>query len=395
MAGPSVLLIEDDEIFQELLGDFLKSKGYSVEIAGDGEAGITAAASGGHDAVIVDLMMPRMHGFEVIQHLRDSPGTQRTPILVHSAKIYESDRRKAVQLGADGFLQKPLSPEDVYEELERQLSAVRVTFWGVRGSIAAPGRDTIRYGGNTPCITVQYRRRTLVLDAGTGIRKLGLILTAEAAGRPLEVDLLVTHTHWDHIQGFPFFVPAYIPGNTVRVYGPRSLSKPLDKVLCGQMDPEYFPVALGDMAGTVQVSDVRAPFQVGPFSITPEFYATDTEPFSAILESRGGDPGMGRQLDANLIKLVDGADLYIGDAQYTPQEYQGKIGWGHSACTDALEVALEANVKEFVLFSHDPMQNDEQVDAKVEACRALAAERGADLVVTGAAEGQTISLQTD
>jgi DNA-binding response OmpR family regulator len=412
MAAASVLLIEDDEIFQELTSSYLRDQGYSVEIAADGELGLEAAANGEFDAIIVDLMMPRMHGFEVIQKLRESMATFRTPILVHSAKIYESDQRKALMLGANDFLQKPLKPADIHAAVERQLNAVRVTFWGVRGSIATPGRDTIRYGGNTPCVSIEHRGHTLVLDAGTGIRKLGLILQAEARGKALSVDLLVTHTHWDHIQGFPFFVPAYVPGNTVNVYGPRSLSKPLDKVLRGQMDPEYFPVALGDMAGNVNVTDVRDTFEVGPFTVRSEFmnhpgvtlgyrvevagnvivYATDTEPFAGIFEHRDGDKEFGRKLDSRLIELVDNADVYIGDAQYTDEEYKGKVGWGHSACTDAMEVALAANVKRFVLFSHDPMQSDDLVDAKVEKCRGLALDRGSDLEVVGAAEGQTIAL---
>ncbi len=413
---PKILLIEDDEIFQELTAKAIREAGYEVDVADDGAAGIEAAAATRYDAIIVDLMMPRMHGFEVIQKLRGALATYRTPILVHSAKIYESDQRKALVLGANAFLQKPLQPEDIRTALQEQIDSVHVAFWGVRGSISTPGRETIRYGGNTPCLTVSYGRHTLVLDAGTGIRKLGLILQAEARGAPLEVDLLVTHTHWDHIQGFPFFVPAYVPGNTVHVYGPRSLSKPLDKVLRGQMDPEYFPVALGDMAAQIDVTDVGDTFTVGPFTIDVEFmnhpgvtlgyrivvgdtvvaYATDTEPFTGLFRHTlpdGDETGIGTRLDKRLVQLVQDADLYIGDAQYTPDEYNGKVGWGHSSCTDAVEVAIAAGAKRFALFSHDPMQDDAGVDAKVEMCRAHAADRGSSLEVIGAIEGQTVVLK--
>ena len=408
-----ILLIEDDELFQELTGKFLRDHGYEVVIASDGEEGVEKALANRYDAIIVDLMMPRMHGFEVIQRLRDNLSTVRTPILVHSAKIYESDQRKALTLGANAFLQKPLRPNDIRDALQRQLNFVRVTFWGVRGSIAAPGRDTVRYGGNTPCVTISHGPHTLLLDAGTGIRRLGLILQAEARGGPVECDLLITHTHWDHIQGFPFFVPAYVPGNQVRVYGPRSLSKPLGKVLRGQMDPEYFPVALGDMAADITVTDITDTIQIGPFTVKSEFmnhpgvtlgyrvevagqtivYATDTEPFKGILEHRQpGDAEYAKTLDSKLIELTSNADLYIGDAQYTPKDYSTKIGWGHGSCLDAAGVALEAGAKRFALFSHDPMQNDDAVDAKVEMCRELVLERGADMEVVGAAEGQTILL---
>lgn len=414
--GERILLIEDDELFQELTGRFLRDQGYEVDIAGDGIAGLDMASKAAYDAIIVDLMMPRMHGFEVIQQLRSTLATSRTPILVHSAKIYESDQRKALMLGANAFLQKPLQPSDIKEALDGQLNVVRVTFWGVRGSIAAPGRDTVRYGGNTPCVTISYRGATLLMDAGTGIRRLGLILQAEARGKPLDVDLLITHTHWDHIQGFPFFVPAYVPGNTIHVYGPRSLSKPLDKVLRGQMDPEYFPVALGDMAAKIEVHDVRSELDIGPFTVDSCFmnhpgvtlgyritvaglvvtYATDTEPFRRMLRHTlpdGDENGYGSQFDTALVDLARDSDLYIGDAQYTPEEYDSKVGWGHSSCTDAVEVALESGAKRLALFSHDPMHNDEAVDTKVEVCRAMAVERGSELEIVGAAEGQTILLQ--
>ena len=414
-----ILLIEDDEVFRSLTAAVLEKEGHLVRTAVDGAEGLRLAAEEHFDAVVLDLMMPGMHGYEVIQCLRSAPATVRVPIVVSSAKIYESDRRRAFSLGADRFVQKPVDPEKLVSVVSEIFNCVRVTFWGTRGSIAAAGPDTVRYGGNTPCISLHYQGRDLILDAGTGIRKLGIILQGEARGEPLDVDLLVTHTHWDHIQGFPFFVPAYVPGNTVRVYGPRSPSKPLDRVLHGQMDPEYFPVALGDMAGSVQVSDLReAPLTLGPYTIDFTFmnhpgitlgyriqvagltitYATDTEPFGRLLEGNGPvddtTAQLGARCDRGLVEIARNADLYIGDAQYTPEEYAEKVGWGHSSCTDAVAVAIEAGAKRLVLFSHDPMQNDDAVDAKLVRCRELAAERGSSLEIVAAVEGHTILLPT-
>ena len=410
-----ILIVEDDELFQKMTAQVLEGVGYEVVIAEDGPTGLALAAKDMFDLILVDLMIPGMHGFEVIQQLRRNLATLRTPIIVHSAKVYESDQRRAISLGAQTFLQKPVAPEQLLAAVSRELDCVRVGFWGVRGSIAAPGPETVRYGGNTPCVTIQSGSETLILDAGTGIRRLGLILQAEGRGQPLDLNLLVTHTHWDHIQGFPFFVPAYVPGNTVNVWGPRSLSKPLDKVLRGQMDPEYFPVALGDMASNINATDVRGPVDVGSFHVTSAFmnhpgvtlgyrievngltivYATDTEPFERLFKHTlpNGDPEeVGHRLDRTLVDLAADADLYIGDAQYTSEDYAEKVGWGHSACTDAVEVALRANAKRFVLFSHDPMQNDDAVDAKLEQCRALALSRGSGLEVLAAAEGRSIVL---
>ena len=259
-------------------------------------------------------------------------------------------------------------------------------------------------------MSVALGDHTLILDAGTGIRRLGRILQAEARGNPIEVDLLITHTHWDHIQGFPFFVPAYVPGNRVRVYGPRSASKPLDAVLRGQMDPEYFPVALGDMAADVTVQDVRDGLRIGPFwvevlplnhpGVTVGYrieaagrsiaYLTDTEPFFGIERQRSGEEG---EPDSNLVQFARGVDLYIADSQYLPEEYAQKVGWGHSDCTDAVALAIAAGARRLALFSHDPMHDDETVDAKVALCRDLALDQGAALEVVGASEGQTILLR--
>lgn len=418
--GSRILLIEDDPVFRELTAATLEQAGYDVALAEDGATGLALARSDSFDAIVVDLMMPRMHGFEVIQRLRSHYQTFRTPLLVYSAKIYESDQRKVIALGADGFLQKPVSAESLQAALSEALKCVKVTFWGVRGSVAAPGPETVRYGGNTPCVTIDYDGRTLILDAGTGIRKLGLVLQAEAKEKPIDLDLLITHTHWDHIQGFPYFVPAYLPRNTVRVHGPRSLSKPLDKVLRGQMDPEYFPVALGDMAANIIVQDVRDEvIDLGAFQVRHTFmnhpgvtlgyrievggvaiaYATDTEVFTRLLQHTMDDKdqaaGLGRRMDDDLAKLVNGADLYIGDAQYTPEEYTGKVGWGHSSCEDAVRLAVHSGAKRFALFSHDPMQDDEAVDKKVAQCKTLVQELDGTTEVFGAYEGQTIILNAD
>ena len=413
-----ILLIEDDELFQELTGKFLRDHGYEVVIASDGEEGVEKALANRYDAIIVDLMMPRMHGFEVIQRLRDNLSTVRTPILVHSAKIYESDQRKALTLGANAFLQKPLRPNDIRDALQRQLNFVRVTFWGVRGSIAAPGRDTVRYGGNTPCVTISHGPHTLLLDAGTGIRRLGLILQAEARGGPVECDLLITHTHWDHIQGFPFFGPAFVPQNTVHIYGPATAGKPLDKVLTGQMDPEYFPVGLSQMGAKIICDQLRGePFQVGPFDISYMYmnhpgvtlgyrleagghvvvYATDTEPYHRMLPRRGHaaeqeGEAFGRACDEALVEFARDADLYIADSQYSPEDYAKKTGWGHSCYLDAAEVAIQAAVKRLVLFSHDPMHDDDALDHKLEVVRAYVAERAPGIEVSAAADCSVVRL---
>ena len=411
-----ILVIDDELECRLIIKAGLEGRGYVVETADDGLEGLNKARSWRPDVVLLDLMTPKMHGYEVIQHLRADPATSRTPIVVLSAKQFASDQRKALELGANAFVGKPFDPEEIQRQVRNFTTGTKVTFWGVRGSIASPGPETVRYGGNTPCVTVEHDGHMLVLDAGTGIRRLGLMLMKQAAGQPVEVDLLITHTHWDHIQGFPFFVPAFVPGNRVRIWGPRSVDKPLAKVLRGQMDPEYFPVALGDMAGDVRVTELRGdPVDIGPFHVEYGYlnhpgvtlgyrinvagsvitYATDTEPYRYLLRQSGGEKGeeYGRKRDATLQSLVAGSDLYIADSQYTPDEYKAKMGWGHTCYLDALDVALDAGARRIALFSHDPMHDDDMIDLKLAHCQELVASRGASLEVLAAAESQCVIIQ--
>ncbi len=411
-----ILVVEDQPDIRELIATILRAEGHEIAFASDGEMGIQMAQRDPPDVILLDLMMPKLHGYQVLQALRTHPATQRCAVVVVSAKAYASDKRKAMEMGASAYLQKPFDAASLRALVRQQLNKAFLTFWGARGSIASPGPTTLRFGGNTPCVSLSYQGAQVILDAGTGIRALGVALQAAAAGKPLEVNLLITHTHWDHIQGFPFFTPAFVPGNRVNIFGPHSAEKPLEKVLRGQMDPEYFPVALGDMAATITVRDVgMEPFQVGPFTVRAAYmnhpgmtlgyrleapgltvaYATDTEPFRTLLPTvtSGADVAQfGRSQDQELVELVRGADVYIADAQYSPAEYAKKTGWGHTNYVDAVAIAIEADVKRLVLFSHDPMHSDDEVDRKLAHCRELVAASGKQIEVTAAAEATPLEV---
>lgn len=411
-------MVEDEPDVREVITQVLRRAGYAVDSTDDGETAVQMARQGLPDAIVLDLMIPGLHGFEVIQHVRDDETTQDIPIIVLSAKPYPADQRKALMMGANQFMMKPFEPKKLVAAVGREFERTKVTFWGVRGSIAVPGAETVHYGGNTPCVSVEHDDTVLILDAGTGIRRLGLRLHRRARGNSLAIHLLITHTHWDHIQGFPFFVPALIPGNQVSIYGPPSVEKPLDRVLRGQMDPQYFPVALGDMAANISVTELRGePFDVGPFRVSYVYlnhpgvtlgfrvevdgralvYAPDNEPYRHLLarvmaENDGEALQYGRHRDNGLVKLFSEADLVIADAQYTPDEYKTKMGWGHSCYLDTVEVAINARVKRLALFSHDPMHDDEAVDKKLAHSRAVAEERKSPIQVIAAMEGQVIDL---
>jgi phosphoribosyl 1,2-cyclic phosphodiesterase len=294
---------------------------------------------------------------------------------------------------------------------------MRVTFWGTRGSIATPGAGTTIYGGNTSCVEVRCGTEIFVFDAGTGIRPFGLALTREFEHRPLTLHLFISHTHWDHIQGFPFFTPAYLPTTTIHIYGSAGQGRPLEKVLRGQMDADYFPVALGDMRSALHVHEFKGkPFQIGDVTVAAQYlnhpgmtlgyrlnhegksvvFATDNEPYEHTLSHLGqrGQDGrnFGQQLDTEFVQFIAGADLYIGEAQYTDQEYPARIGWGHSAISATVEVALAAQVRSLAFFHHDPLHDDPMVTAMAESANRLIEARGSVLHCFAAREGQVLEL---
>jgi len=421
-AGESLLVIDNDEGLLELLSFVFRNRGFTVLTARQGADGIALAQAHRPSVIICDIIMDDIHGFEVLRRLRADAELTRAIVVMISAKSYKPDIDRAREMGADDYLVKPFYPEELVSRVER-LRADRATprltvnFWGTRGSIAAPGPATTLYGGNTACVELRSGQDILVFDAGTGIRELGLALAQEFRGRALTVHLFISHTHWDHIQGFPFFVPAYSPGTTLHVYGSVGQGRSLKGVLSGQMQSDYFPVSIGDLVSTIHVHEYRGdPFVIGETTVSATYlnhpgmalgyrveragravvYATDHEPYRATLEagSREAEAGrrFGRVLDDAFVGFVRGADLYIGEAQYTDVEYPAKVGWGHSSLSATVEVALQGGVKALALFHHDPMHSDDVVTAMEALAKELIAERGVAIRCFAAREGQTVEV---
>jgi len=294
---------------------------------------------------------------------------------------------------------------------------IKVRFWGTRGSIATPGKSTMRYGGNTSCVEVRSGDHVLVFDAGTGIRDLGNKLVQEFNSRPLTVHLFISHTHWDHIQGFPFFLPAYQQQNRIHIYGPPGRDKSLADILRIQMDSDYFPVELGDMNRNIQIHEVRGQVTLGSLTVEPFYlnhpalclayrvsdgnkslvYATDNEPYYGSLHrpaERFQSPSdVPAYLDEKFVEFLSNADLYIGEAQYTNEEYLEKKGWGHSPLEATVRFAVQARIKSLVLFHHDPMHDDNFVDRMVSEAQALIKNFQGSTSCIGAKEGMELVLE--
>jgi phosphoribosyl 1,2-cyclic phosphodiesterase len=282
-------------------------------------------------------------------------------------------------------------------------------FWGTRGSIPTPGPKTARYGGNTACISVSGPNgRLLILDAGSGLRPLGHELMAGPA-RHVSADILLSHTHWDHIQGLPFFKPLSASGNTFCIYGAAQEGVALEEILRRQMDPMVFPVPLQALAARIQVKEIaegdvelpdfvvrafrlRHPGTTLGYRLTPArggrdvAYVTDNE------LGDGANYPVSHDWRARLVQFLEGIDTLIHDAMYPEQIIQGRRGWGHSTPRQAVALAAEAGCRRLILFHHEPEHDDDALDRLLDDTRRYAAQTAGSLQVDAAAEGMELPL---
>jgi phosphoribosyl 1,2-cyclic phosphodiesterase len=300
---------------------------------------------------------------------------------------------------------------------------MKLTFWGVRGSIPTPGKHTVRYGGNTPCLELRLDDdRLIIFDAGTGIRSFGDYLINN--GESVKAHLFISHPHWDHIQGFPFFKPAFIPGNELTIVGTERAEKPLSEIISEQMNRIYFPVQLHDLKAKIKFIPVLEEGEMNVYDAKvkmiyvnhPGFalgyrvehkgksivYISDNEPFDRgsansmsnvepkvkdkFMNTNGGDPNQ------RVFDFCRGTDMLIHDTTYTPEEYIDRVGWGHSDYLFSLRLAAEANVRRLYIFHHDQNHSDDKVDDILKKCKKEIRGRGYKFECEAAVENTTILI---
>src|SRR6059036_3541822 len=390
---PRVLIIEDDADSRHAIAGLFTSEDWKVLEANEGDVGLELALHNRPELILCDLLMPKSNGFEVCRSIREQ--LQPTKIIVVSGRDYGVDRTSALQAGADEYLLKPVTWELLSHTInrllpeiprrprpkaapERESTPARIRLWGVRGSIPVPGKSTVRYGGNTSCVEVRADGEIIVLDAGSGIRLLGLALDKEFGSRSMKLTLLITHTHWDHIQGLPFFSPAYNPKNLIRVLGYEGARAGLAKILASQMETPFFPVSLRQLPSHLAIEELKEmEFHIGTVNVQAKFanhpgicvgyrlftsagsiaYMPDNEPYEPLKMQLAAQDGIDGNAARNfaaterakMVEFLQDCEVAILDAQYTDEEYEGHIGWGHSPFSSVVGLALDANVKSVLL----------------------------------------------
>ena len=432
--GLRILIAEDVAVLAKMLSRLLVNAGHVTSIASDGEQCLELARSDKPDLILLDLLMPKMHGLEVLRHLRDDPSTADIHVIVCSAKNYKTEMDQARELGAEDFLIKPVQRDDLFAAIDRasrqgsiDLPAIEepsihdrfapvleaefgsFCLWGTRGSIPISGPKYLRHGGNTSCLELNVGSERIIFDAGSGIRDLG----AELAKQPPQtIHLFITHTHWDHIQGFPFFAPIHMPNFDIHIYGASDFEKDLPSIFRGQLDRAYFPVQMEDLNAQLTFHDLPdAPIAIGDASVTWEYvnHPGNTVGYKATVGDRSivwipdneflagyeGAPEFIRPDDERasvyekIIDFIRDVDVLIHEAQYTNEEYSSKIGWGHTCVSNACVLMKLARIRRWIVTHHDPMHDDDFLQHKLNLTRQLLQRIGCKTTVDHAYDGMT------
>ncbi len=392
------------------------------------------------DILIIDQFLPGIHGVEILKKIRAKGSKMGVVLSTWRALI--QDYRTAVENGADYYLLKPFSIATIHRIAQyyfdgklkpvpfplvnlRAVSEIEsynphipqdepyIKFWGTRGSISVAGPEYISFGGNTPCLEISHPDAMVIIDAGTGIRALG----HEAVQRRFkDIHIIIGHTHWDHILGFPFFAPVYSSEYTIHIYAAKGFGKRIEDLFRGMLDRDYFPVKLDEMQAKFVFHDIdnETPINIGPVTISADWaihpgatlcfridmaghrigYVTDNE----LLAGFHGHP---KEIDRNhpllapsahLLEFFAGCDLMIHEAQYMAQGYRTKVGWGHSSLPNAAAFINQLNPPEWIITHHDPADTDHDLRTKEQLAQQILTDLGSHTHVRVAYDEMQILL---
>lgn len=400
---PKILIADSDELFLKQLKRHLCSLGYRVEIAMAGSSCLQKLESFKPDLLICELMLREVHGIEILRKIKQDPRLKQMGVMLMSAHVMTQNYYTAIKLGCDYFLEKPFALKQVGPLIarffkdnlfpcsfsgkpnlygkqshylpRRHFLNSYLKFWGTRGSNPVSGPEYVRFGGNTSCLEIHNDDDLIIVDAGTGIRPLGL----EMQGHK-KIHVLLGHTHWDHLAGFPFFGPLYDPACHITIWAPVGFEKSIEELFTEMLAYDFFPIRLDDIRAALSFKEIQEgiPFSIGSIEVNSHYayhpgstllfkfkvgktsfvYATDNE----FLMGYHGHPNKitSKQLSSykSMIEFLEGSKFVVHEAQYTPQEYQNQVGWGHSSISNAAILMKQAEITHWVLTHHDPKHTD-------------------------------------
>ena len=398
-----ILIVDSDPKVAKAIKSHKGSSHYLFETASNGFECLAKIETFHPDLIFMELHLPYIHGIEILRKIKSDPRTNHIGVILTGANTMIQDYRAAVNARCDDFLQKPLELAQAFSlfkrffqgqlrpsEFKEHITEAKhcyfpklhspssyVKFWGTRGSNPVSGSEYVRFGGNTCCLEIRHGHDLIIVDAGTGIRPLGTVMS-----KPKHVHLLISHTHWDHLAGFPFFAPVYDPHCHLTIYAPLGFEKTTREVFTEMLAYAYFPVRLDDIKSQITFKDIheREPFHIGSIKVDTHYafhpgaticfkfgidkttfgYVTDNE----FLMGYHGNPSLLAKNSPHLapyqsmIKFFKGVDYLVHEAQYTPIEYQTKVGWGHSSISNAATLLKHADIPEWIITHHDPKHTD-------------------------------------
>lgn len=380
-------IVDDDPICIKLYENALYKEGHKVIAMSSAEYALEEIIRVQPDCIISDLVLPGLDGLQFYQQIRQEKRISKQPIFaIVTSKEYDYDHRRGLALGVNCYLNKSQGYETIIERiLQIVKDQIVIHFWGVRGTLPVPGKHSVRYGGNTNCVSVEFPNNLFfIFDGGSGIKELSRYVLKQHRN-PFVAKIFLTHPHWDHINGLPFFAPFYKKGNEFEIYGPSHHSATLDQLLTDQMGSVYFPVTVEELSAKISFHPLtEEDFWIEDVHIKTTLlnhpgrclgyrmsyknkvlcYITDNEIYFE------DSPSFNQFNHNKLVQFIAYADVLIIDTTYSDKDYMAKIHWGHSCVSRVVDVAEQAHARLLCLYHHDPDQFDEDIDKKLVAAQA-------------------------